>query len=152
MEIDDELLLLEANLDDQSPEELSPLLDLFLNAGVRDAYFTPIIMKKGRPALKLSLLFNKFKLAEIEELVFTHTSSFGFRITETTCHRLARHFEEVQTKYGPVKIKIGEYQGKRVSFAPEFEDCALLAKKSGQPLKVIFSEANHVYLSQQKES
>ncbi len=151
MEIDDELLLLEANLDDQSPEELSPLLDLFLGAGVRDAYFTPIIMKKGRPALKLSLLFNKFKLAEIEELVFTHTSTFGFRVFETTCHRLDRSFEEVETQWGTVKIKIGKYQGRRVSFAPEFDDCAALAKKSGQPLKVIFSEANHAYLNLKKD-
>ena len=150
MEIDDQLLTLEVNLDDQSPEELAPLLDLFLEAGARDAFFVPIIMKKGRPALKLTLLVDKYELAKMEELVFTHTTSFGFRITESTCHRLTRFFTEVETKYGVVKIKVGQYQGKEVSFAPEFEDCKLLANKSGQPLKLIFQAANQAYLNLKK--
>src|SRR3989339_1963644 len=142
MEIDPHLFEIRANLDDQSPEQLAPMLDLLLAQGAADAWLTPIIMKKGRPALQLSLLVKKELLNQFEELIFKHTTTLGFRYSPVTAHRLERRFEEVDTPWGRVKIKLGFYNGKMTTFAPEFEDCAQLARETGIPLKEVFAAAN----------
>ncbi len=148
MLIEHEYIEVRSNIDDQSPEQLAPLLEDLITLGAADAWLTHILMKKGRPGVQLSVLCTQNSLHLVEEFIFTNTTALGFRYTPVTRHALERRFEEVQTPYGPIKIKLGFYQGANVGYAPEYEDCAKLAKEKGVPLKDVFAEANRAYLNQ----
>ena len=147
MKIEKEILEVRSNLDDQSPEQIAPLLEDLIELGALDAWLTPIIMKKGRPALQLNVLCEANLLEKIERFIFTHTTALGFRYTPVTRHALERRIEEIETRYGMVRVKVGLYRDEKVGYAPEYEDCALLAKTLGIPIKEVFAEANRAYLN-----
>ncbi len=136
--LDQEMLQIQVNIDDMNPEMYSYVLEQLFTAGARDAFLTPIIMKKGRPGMQLSVLVENSKLNEIEELIFKETSSIGLRYATITCHRLERDMNAVETPWGKVDVKIGYLNGVIVNVAPEYEDCANAARKGNVPLKKVF--------------
>ncbi len=137
-ELDHEMLLIQTNIDDMNPETYPYVLDRLFAAGARDAYLTPIIMKKGRPAVQLSVLVNKGYGKAIETIIFEETTSIGLRYGTVVCHRLEREVTSVETPWGAVGVKIGYLDGRIVNVAPEFEDCVDKARRGNVPLKRIY--------------
>lgn len=138
--IDDEMILIQANLDDMNPEWCSFVADRLFAAGANDVYWIPIIMKKGRPGFMLNVLAHEAKLDELESIIFSETTTLGLRYLRATCHRLGRQSFQVSTIWGKVTVKAGFYKGKMVQYAPEFKECEQIAKQYNVPLKMIYDE------------
>src|SRR6202035_3624598 len=134
----EQIVELQTNIDDLSPEILGAVQDRLFQAGALDAFFTPIQMKKNRPATMLSVLCQPSALDKIQGLIFAETSTFGIRYRETNRKILDRELVEVKTSAGPIQIKIGRHAGKIVQVAPEFESCDAAAQRSCQPLKRVY--------------
>jgi uncharacterized protein (DUF111 family) len=98
-------------------------------------------MKKNRSAFKLCVLTSRDLLDEVLKLIFTESTTFGVRIEEVKRFALDRLIKTVKLPYGEVKIKIGKYKGKEITFSPEFESCAKLARKKGIPIKEVYRDA-----------
>jgi pyridinium-3,5-bisthiocarboxylic acid mononucleotide nickel chelatase len=137
----DRVLILEAELDDMSPQLFGPLMDRLLAAGALDAYFTPIQMKKGRPGLLVSVLAEPARREALEELLFTETTTLGVRRQEWERTVLDREVVPVQTPYGAVGVKLGRRGGRVYNVQPEFEDCRLRAEERGVPVKEVWAAA-----------
>ena len=137
----DEIWLLEANVDDSTPEVIAYAIDKLLAAGALDAWITPIIMKKGRPAFLLSALCAEANKTVVEDVVFAETSSIGVRWQQVRRTVADRSMVAVQTEWGTVGVKVAERDGQVINVAPEFGDCRHLAEQSGAPLKKIYQAA-----------
>jgi pyridinium-3,5-bisthiocarboxylic acid mononucleotide nickel chelatase len=131
----------QTNIDDLSPEILGAAQERLFQAGALDVFFTPIQMKKGRPATMLSVLCEPAALPAIEEILFIETSTFGLRYREMYRRILERDFVEVETAAGRIQIKIGRHAGRILQVAPEFESCRVAAQRSGEPLKRVYELA-----------
>jgi len=123
-----DLLVLETNLDDCNPQWIGDLIGRLLAAGARDAWATPVTMKKGRPGILLSVLATAEQAGALRERIFQATTTFGIRSHAVAREMLDRRFERVQTPYGAVRMKIGSRNGEDLVRTPEFEDCARLAR------------------------
>ncbi len=131
--------VLETNIDDLSPEVAAYAVKEILDAGALDVWTTPIMMKKQRSAILLSVICEVGKEEFFKKIIFKETTSFGIREYQTKRTILKRSFKTVNTKYGDIKIKVGEYQGKILTESPEIDDCIALAKKNNVSLKEILS-------------
>ncbi len=136
--VDDEMVKVEVNLDDMSPEWLGYLLDKLLQAGANDAFYIPIYMKKNRPGILLQVLCSSHKLRAIKDILFQETTTLGVRYFPLSVHRLKRRFRKVETAWGSVTVKEGLYNGVVVQAAPEYEDCKRIAEKANVPLKKVY--------------
>lgn len=141
----DTVIRLETNLDDSSPEILGATMDMLLAAGALDVWFTPIHMKKNRPAVMLSVLCELPQVEAMADILFRETSAFGLRTEQIVRLKLERRFETVQTEYGEVTVKLGLKKGEVVQVAPEFESCRAVSEKSGQPLRAIYEAATRAW-------
>jgi uncharacterized protein (DUF111 family) len=137
----DTVTRLETNLDDLSPEILGATMDKLFAAGALDVWFTPIHMKKNRPATMLSVLCEPLHVEAMADIIFRETSAFGLRTEQIVRLKLERRFEKVTTEYGEVTVKLGLKNGEVVQIAPEFESCREVSEKSGQPLRAIYEAA-----------
>lgn len=124
------LAMLETNLDDCNPQWIGDVIERLLAAGALDAWAAPIVMKKGRPALALSVLCEPDQAAALRRLIFTATPTFGVRTLAVARTALQRRFVTVATPFGPVRVKIGLLEGREITRTPEFEDCALRAREA----------------------
>ncbi|MCK8060808.1 MULTISPECIES: nickel pincer cofactor biosynthesis protein LarC [unclassified Fusibacter] len=129
--------IIETNIDDMNPEHYEFVEQKLFDAGALDVFKTPIIMKKGRPAVKLSVLFTDDKRFSVQHILFTDTSSAGIREYEVTKTMLDRTFRTIDTEYGPVTVKDLYWQDACVKSKPEYEDCKRLANQHGIPVHVI---------------
>ncbi|MCZ6632912.1 MAG: nickel pincer cofactor biosynthesis protein LarC [bacterium] len=130
-------VLLETNIDDMNPEIYGYLLDRLFEAGARDAYLTPLIMKKGRPGIQLSVLSDPDKVTLLSDLIFAETTTLGVRLTPVNRLMVSRRSETVETPFGPVQVKVAEFQG-RTRIAPEYEDCVRIAREQNIPILDIY--------------
>jgi pyridinium-3,5-bisthiocarboxylic acid mononucleotide nickel chelatase len=135
------IVQLETNIDDLSPEILGAVQDRLFQAGALDVFFTPIQMKKSRPATLLSVLCQRSAVEQIQEIIFAETSTFGIRYREMDRKVLDRQLVEVETSAGQIQIKIGRNGARILQVAPEFESCLAAARLSGQPLKRVYELA-----------
>ena len=135
----EEVLLLEANVDDLSPEILGHFMDRSLESGALDCWFTPIHMKKNRPAVLVSVLAKAGEERKFLELFFTETSSIGVRVQHIKRHSLERRVDHVATIYGDIAVKMSSLEGKVVNVKPEFEDLKAAAASAGAPLRTVES-------------
>ena len=135
------LTLLETNLDDMNPEWLPPLLERLLAAGARDAWLTPVLMKKGRPGHVLAVLADPARADALRRLMFQHTTSLGIRTSAVSRHHLARASEPVETPFGTVAVKVAELPDGSRRGAPEFEDCRRLAADHGVAIQRVHEAA-----------
>ena len=135
------LTVLEANIDDMPAELMAPLPETLIAAGARDAWLTPILMKKGRPGQLLSALCDPQTADAVERAMFVHSSTLGVRRTEVARTTLSRQLHPVDTPWGPVTVKVGLAAGVPVNCAPEFEDCRRLAEAAGVPVKQVYAAA-----------
>ncbi|MEW9669225.1 nickel insertion protein [Ammoniphilus sp. 3BR4] len=144
---DSGMVMVETNLDDMPGEWMGYVLDLLFENGAKDAYYTPIYMKKNRPAQKLSVLVAACDLEKISSLLFRETTTLGVRYYSVTCHRLEREFIQVDLgDWGKITVKIGKQDGNIVQIAPEYEDCAKVARLHKVPLKHVYDKAKEAYL------
>ena len=134
-------LILETNVDDLNPELYEYVLERLLAAGAQDAWLTPIVMKKSRPAVTISVLCSPQRQDMIRQVLFRETGTLGIRSTTVEKQALERDWIEVATRHGPVRVKVGLLDGKPVTVAPEYEDCAKLARESGEPARDVYEEA-----------
>ena len=137
----DTVTKLETNLDDCPGEILGHVLERLFTAGALDAWFTPIQMKKHRPAVMLSVLCEEERVPALADLIFAETTAFGLRIEKTLRLKLARRFEEVATPFGSIKVKVGLKGDQVLQFAPEFESCRAAAQAAGVPIRDVYAAA-----------
>ena len=140
-----EVWVLEANLDDISPEWAGFALERLIEAGALDVTLTPVSMKKGRPGLLLSVIAAPADRDRLGDLVFAETTTLGLRMYPAQRRVLEREWEQVMTSVGAVRVKAGLASGTVVNAAPEYEDCRRLAVDTGVPLKQIWHEAAAAY-------
>ncbi len=138
----EEAVVLECNIDDMNPEFYTPLMERFLEAGASDVYYTPIIMKKSRPAVKVSVLAPAGIESTIGEIIFRETSSFGYRRTIVGKAALERVFEEKETSLGRITVKTALFDGEKLKSKVEFEDCLKISRKKGLSLPEVYSRIN----------
>jgi hypothetical protein len=143
----DGALVLEANIDDMTPELAPWVLDRLLEAGASDAWFTPVHMKKGRPGITLSVLCPPGAEAALRSVLWRETSTLGVRGLPVRKWMLERRIVEVEVLGGKARVKLGLDQGAVVNVAPEFADCARLAAETGQPLKEVMARAHAAALA-----
>ena len=137
----DEVVVLEATIDDLNPQIYEYVLERLLAAGARDAFLVPVVMKRSRPATMLRVLAAPADRERLAALVFAETSTIGLRWTTWQRMVLAREERTVETPYGPVRVKVARAPDGTVNVAPEFEDCRRLAGERGVPLKTVHQAA-----------
>jgi uncharacterized protein (TIGR00299 family) protein len=133
-------LMLECNIDDMNPEMYGYVMEILFGLGADDVFITPIMMKKARPASKLSVLCSQDKKQTMTETLLTHTTSLGVRSYDVDKTMLEREFSKIKTKYGEVTVKTAIYQGKHLKSKPEYEDCIRLAREYDIPVQKIYEE------------
>ena len=126
----DEVSLIETNIDDTTAELLGAAMDRLLGAGALDVFFTPIQMKKNRPATKLSAICPLEREAQIAGMILAETSSLGVRVQRLRRYKADRWVSYVETPWGQVGIKVKSFRG-QVSVAPEYDDCLRIAREQG---------------------
>jgi len=136
-----EVMLVETNLDDLSPELVPYAAERCFAAGALDVWTVPAAMKKGRPGLTLTALARPGQELDVAQAMLTETSAIGVRMTRYERLELEREQRLVRIEQGEVRVKVASLGGRVVNVAPEFEDCASLARASGQPLKTILAAA-----------
>jgi pyridinium-3,5-bisthiocarboxylic acid mononucleotide nickel chelatase len=134
-------VVLETNIDDLNPELYEYVMERLFAAGAQDAWLTPIVMKKSRPAVTLAVLCSTEREPTLRQVLFRETGTLGVRTTAVEKHVLERELVKVETTHGPVAVKIGLLEGKRVSVSPEYEDCARVAREAGVPAREVYEEA-----------
>lgn len=132
---------LETNLDDCSAEILGAVMSRLFLAGALDVWFTSIQMKKSRPGVMLSVLCEEVAVEALADIIFGETTAFGLRVDKVMRLKLERVFDQVQTPYGEVTVKLGLRDGKVVQRSPEFESCRNVAEAAGVAVRTVFAAA-----------
>ncbi len=134
----EELYLLETNIDDMSPEIYSFLFPLLFKKGALDVYLTNIIMKKGRPAVMLSVLCEPKNQAGLKNIIFMETTTLGIRQRIIRRDSLERKTITLDTGFGRIKAKAAFKDGRILRLSPEYEECKRVAEEQGIPLRKVY--------------
>lgn len=137
-------VVIETNLDNFSPELLPHVMEKLLDAGAQDVWFTPIQMKKNRPGVLVRTLAPEELRGEMIRILLTETPTLGVRFWNAGRICLNRTIREVDTPWGPVRIKCAQLPGEAFKCAPEFEDVKRAAAVSGLPLRSVFAEIERI--------
>jgi pyridinium-3,5-bisthiocarboxylic acid mononucleotide nickel chelatase len=135
------IVVIETNIDDMNPELIPPLLSDALDRGARDAFVTPILGKKGRPAQLITVLCDPDTVSVIVETLFKGSTTLGVRMREERRICLPREWRSVRTPWGGVRVKIGALGDSTNSASPEFDDCRRVAEEAGESVKAVYSAA-----------
>jgi uncharacterized protein (TIGR00299 family) protein len=136
-----EVVLLEANLDDMSPQLIEPLMSALFAAGAVDVWTTSILMKKGRPAWQVSALAPPESAGPVEQAFFCNSTTLGVRRARMERAVLSRSLVSVKTRFGTVSVKLAADGGTVLGASPEFDDCRRLAHRAGVPVRTVLAEA-----------
>lgn len=134
------LSVLECNIDDMSPEFYPHLLDRLLAAGARDAWLVPLVMKKGRPGILVSVLCEGRDEESMTSLLFAETTTLGVRRNGVSRTVLERTVRRLQTPFGPVPVKVALQPDGSRRAKPEYEACRTIALERGLPLREVYRE------------
>jgi len=139
----DEIMVLECSIDDLNPEIYPYLIEKLLDTGAADAFLSPIIMKRGRPGVLLTVMTHQEKCSQLAKIIFQETSTLGIRLRRDMRRVLLRETVKVSTPYGKITVKFGRFskEDPPVQIAPEYRDCCAAAKRFGVPLKQVYNEA-----------
>ena len=136
----EEAILMECNIDDMNPEMYEFIMDEFLARGAQDVFLTPVVMKKSRPAVKISVLCEAGHREAMEEVFWLQTSTFGLRAYPVSKAMLRREYSRQSTRYGEIAVKHACFRGRRIKSKPEYEDCKKLAGEKNVALREIYDE------------
>ena len=131
------LVMLETNIDDSPGELLGAAMERLFAAGALDVYFTPIQMKKNRPAVQLSVIAPRQREVELAQVILRETSSLGLRVREVSCWQARYETRMAGTPWGEVRAKVKRW-GDQAQVYPEYEDCLRLARENGLSLSEIY--------------
>lgn len=145
----EEISVLEANVDDMTPQVFGYVMEQALASGALDVFATAVQMKKNRPGMLLTVLCRPEESAKMRLLIFAETTTLGVRERRETRSILARRHVSVQTKFGEVRMKLANLNGSVTNYAPEYEDCRRLAEQLRVPLKSVMQEAIKSYLEKE---
>jgi hypothetical protein len=134
----EDAFLIECNIDDMNPELYDDVMDSLFLKGALDVFLTPVIMKKSRPAVKISILCGDRERQAIEEVLWLKTSTFGLRTQRTKKTMLKRDFSVRSTQYGEIKMKNAYFRGRKIKSKPEYEACRKLAGEKGVSIREIY--------------
>jgi uncharacterized protein (DUF111 family) len=136
-----ELVMLEANVDDMTGELSAHAVALLLSLGALDAFATPVTMKKGRPGLVLSALCRPEQAERLSATLLRETTSLGVRRVPLSRLERPRRVVEVPTRFGPIPLKVGEGPYGPPQVKPEFDACSRAAAAAGVPVREVIAEA-----------
>ena len=142
---EDTSTLIETNIDDMNPQLYDHVIEKLLAQGAQDAYLTPIIMKKGRPGILLSVLCDRKSSDAVLDTLFRETTSIGVRIRETGRMKLQREVRQVETSYGTVRVKISRRGDEIMTVTPEYDDCRRIADAEKVPVKEVMESAKRSF-------
>ncbi|MGH2561122.1 MAG: nickel pincer cofactor biosynthesis protein LarC [Thermomicrobiales bacterium] len=137
-------LVLETNIDDMSPQGFELLVERLFEAGALDVWLTPATMKKGRPATVVGVLCAADRRPDIEHALIENSTTLGVRATRVERTKAARRIETVITRWGDVRVKLRGWQGRVIDVAPEYDDCASIARAADIPLRDVWHEARRI--------
>ena len=142
------IAILETVIDDSTPQLLSYVSELLLQAGAWDVYRIPVQMKKGRMGVQMTILCRPDLVTSLRDLLFRETTTIGAHWRVETKMALRREFAEVKTMWGVVKIKVARSaNGEVLNASPEYEDCRRIAEVAQVPLKAVMQEAARLYVA-----
>jgi hypothetical protein len=127
-------VVLETNIDDMNPQYYSPVMTMLLAEGALDVWITPIVMKKGRPAVTLSCLCAPGKEGALTELLLRETTTLGVRMHSVDRMKTGYEIVERETTWGLVRFKVARLGGEFLRSNPEFEDVRRLSGEHDIPL------------------
>jgi pyridinium-3,5-bisthiocarboxylic acid mononucleotide nickel chelatase len=140
------IAIVETVIDDSTPQLIAYVSEVLLEAGAWDVYRTPVQMKKGRTGVQLTVLCHPDKVPALRDLLFRETTTIGMHWRIENKISLAREFKEVQTAWGPVRIKIARWpSGEIANASPEYEDCRRLAAANSVSLKQVTEQATRMF-------
>jgi uncharacterized protein (TIGR00299 family) protein len=139
------VMVLEAAIDDATPQLLAYVAERALESGALDVMLTPVVMKKGRPATLITILCDPAQTSVFESLLLRETTTLGIRKHHEERSCLDREHATVSTPYGEIRVKIGSLRGEELNVMPEFEDCRTAARQHGIPLKQVMQAAIAAY-------
>ncbi len=131
--------LIETNIDDMNPQFYEHIMESLFAQGAKDVFLTPIIMKKNRPGVVLSVLASPEKIVELTGVIFQETTTLGVRISEIKKRTvLDREIRKIDTPWGEARVKIRTVNGGQKTAAPEYDDCKRLAQKHHIPIREVY--------------
>lgn len=133
-------VMVECNIDDMNPEACEYIMDKLFETGAEDVFIQSIIMKKSRPAIKISVLTPSSVVSRVEDILLLESSTLGIRKYEVQKTMLHRTSKTIDTQWGPVRIKMGLVNDKIVKSKPEYEDCARIARLNNIRLTDVYNE------------
>lgn len=133
-------IMIECNIDDMVPERYEYVMDRLFEEGAEDVFLTPIIMKKGRPAIKISALTGSKNEESITRTLLEETTSIGLRRYTVTKNALERRMEMMETPWGEVQVKLVLSNGALLRAKPEYDACKAIARENKIPLNQLYSE------------
>jgi uncharacterized protein (TIGR00299 family) protein len=145
---DEPVAIIEANLDDMSPQIYGYFVDRALAAGALDVFSSAVQMKKNRPGQLVTLLAKPADASGLIDLLFRETTTIGVRVHEARRRTLEREMIPVATPLGEIRMKVSRMNGRVLNAAPEYEDCQRIASEKGVPLKQVMAEATFQFQKQ----
>jgi uncharacterized protein (TIGR00299 family) protein len=136
----DSVQVIETNIDDMNPQFYEHVMESLFKAGAKDVTLTPVIMKKNRPGIVLSVIAASGDVEALVALIFRETTTLGVRISEIKKRMVAeRGILSVRTKWGSARVKT-KRAGPRTAFSPEYDDCRRIARAKGIPISDVSDE------------
>ncbi|MBI5740852.1 MAG: nickel pincer cofactor biosynthesis protein LarC [Nitrospirae bacterium] len=130
----EEITVIETNIDDMNPQVYEYVMERLFRAGALDVFLTQVIMKKGRPGVRLSVLCGEDVREKLMDIIFTETTSIGVRFYRAERKTLDREIKPVKTKFGSVNVKLSRMKNKKQKSSVEYEDCKKIAERFNVPL------------------
>jgi uncharacterized protein (TIGR00299 family) protein len=146
----DELLEIQTNIDDLNPQIYDHLCQRLFAAGARDVTLTPALMKKGRPAITVSVLAEASLREAIAAVLFDETTTIGVRFHPVSRLKLAREIREITTRWGTIRVKVSRRGGRTATISPEYDDCRRAAVEHHVALRVVMQDAMEAARAQLK--
>lgn len=137
-----DMVLLESNIDDMNPQFYGYIMEKLFTAGAKDVYFTPIQMKKNRPATMLGVIAFRKDTDALAEIILRETTTLGLRVQPIGRYEAQREFKQIETEFGKLTIKQKILNGKVIQSVPEYDDCVRLAKENNVSLARIYQSVN----------
>ncbi len=150
-EASEPIAIMETVIDDSSPQLIAYVSELLIESGAWDVYRIPVQMKKGRNGVQLTVLCHPDKVPMLRDLLFRETTTIGLHWRVENKVSLAREFREVQTEWGPIRMKIARWpSGAIANAAPEYEDCKRIAATHSVPLKQVTDQAKSLFAAHEE--
>ncbi|MEK6582810.1 MAG: nickel pincer cofactor biosynthesis protein LarC [Nitrospirota bacterium] len=140
-----EITVIETNIDDMNPQVYEYVMERLFKAGALDVFLTQVIMKKGRPGIKLSVLCNDSDKDNLMKIIFEETTTIGLRFYSAGRKTLGREIKKLDTKFGKINLKLSKLGDKTIRITPEYEDCKRLAKKLNLPLLEVIKSVSSAH-------